>query len=111
MKKELFFYETEKGRVPFRKWLSKLKDRKGKALIQVHMDRLLLGYYGDSKHIKEGVYELKIHYGPSYRLYFGEIKNNQVILLLLGGNKRTQDKDILTALKYWHVFKERYAHE
>lgn len=108
MKKELAFYETAQGKTPFQKWLEKLKDVKGRAKIQTRLNRLIDGNYGDCKHLKQSVYELRIDYGPGYRIYFAELKKEFVILLLLAGTKRTQQRDIDTALEYWESFKERF---
>ena len=80
----------------FRKWQSKLHDPKAKALIAMRLQRLANGNSGDAAPVGEGVSELRVHYGPRYRIYFqrrGEI----LILLLCGGDKSTQDRDIRTA--------------
>ena len=59
------------------------------------------------KNLKQGIYELRIHYGPGYRVYFAEEGDN-IILLLVGGSKKTQQKDIQKAINYWHDFQEQY---
>ena len=83
---------------PFSKWLSGLRDRQARARIQTRIDRLQLGLTGDVKPVGEGISELRIDYGPGYRIYF--VKRGQaVIILLAGGDKRTQDADIKSALK------------
>ena len=81
----------------FAAWLDKLRDRQARARIQVRMDRLALGLVGDAKPIGEGISELRIDYGPGYRVYFKQRRRDQVVLLI-GGDKRTQDRDIKRAL-------------
>ncbi|HAK88268.1 MAG TPA: addiction module antitoxin RelB, partial [Nitrospiraceae bacterium] len=74
-----------------------LKDRKARARIQTRIDRLQLGLYGDVKPIGEGVSELRIDYGPGYRVYFVQ-RGQELVILLAGGDKSTQDKDVKAAL-------------
>jgi putative addiction module killer protein len=107
MKKELRYYRTEEGKEPFIDWLGSLKDRVGRAHITNRLNRVTLGNYGDCDPVGGGVYELKIHSGPGYRVYFSE-QERTILLLLLGGSKRTQDKDIKKAKQYWTEFRERF---
>lgn len=80
----------------FDQWLKKLKDREAKAIIQVHINRLVEDNLGKTRSLGEGVHEKKINYGPGYRLYF--INHNQhVIVLLCAGSKSTQQYDIKQA--------------
>ena len=81
----------------FAKWLGGLRDRQARARIQVRLDRLALGLAGDVKPVGSGVSELRIDYGPGYRVYFKR-KGDDVVILLAGGDKRTQDRDIQRAL-------------
>ena len=81
----------------FAKWLGGLRDRHARARIQVRLDRLALGLVGDAKSVGSGVSELRIDYGPGYRVYFKR-KGDDVVILLVGGDKRTQDRDIRRAL-------------
>jgi putative addiction module killer protein len=111
MEKEIVFYRTKLGREPFKRWISKLKDLRGAAKIQTRINRLSLGNHGNSRHLQQGVHELKIDYGPGYRIYFAESQGNQLVLLLFGGTKRTQDKDIETAVKHWKSYKTRLQDE
>ena|SRR3990167_11436502 len=108
MDKELVFYESPKGKLPFKKWISKLKDLRAQVKIETRLDRLIKGNYGDHSPLRNGVSELRIDYGPGYRIYFGEIKNELVIVLLQGGTKKTQSKDVELAIQYWEDYKERY---
>jgi putative addiction module killer protein len=77
----------------FKNWLSGLKDRRAMARIQMRLDRLALGNPGDVKPLREGLSEMRIDYGPGYRVYFLQ-RGPLVIVLLAGGDKRTQDADI-----------------
>ncbi|MGM0599461.1 MAG: type II toxin-antitoxin system RelE/ParE family toxin [Candidatus Rifleibacteriota bacterium] len=99
-------YLLENGLDPFEKWINSLKDRKARAKINVKIDRLSIGNSASSKPLGEGVIELKIDYGPGYRVYYG-LSGKYVILLLCGGDKSTQQKDIETAKEYWTNFKRR----
>lgn len=97
-------YIDEKGDNPYGKWLDSLKDIKGKAKIIARVDRMELGNFGDSKPVGEGISELRIHYGPGYRVYYAREGEN-VYLLLCGGNKSSQKDDIKIAKKYWSSHK------
>lgn len=80
----------------FSNWLLRLRDQRAKARIMQRIDRMTLGNPGDVKPVGQGISELRVDYGPGYRVYFvrsGEI----VILLLCGGDKRTQERDIKLA--------------
>ena len=80
----------------FRKWRLRLKDHRVRAIIASRLDRLSLGNTGDAEPIGEGVSELRIHYGPGYRIYFQK-RGSAIVVLLCGGDKSTQAKDIRTA--------------
>ena len=82
----------------YQKWQRKLKDQRAKALIAARVFRLANGLPGDVKPVGQGVSELRIHHGPGYRVYFYQW-GNEVILLLCGGDKSSQQKDIETALQ------------
>jgi len=82
----------------FLKWLQSLRDIKAVARIQIRVDRLALGNPGDVKAVGEGVSEMRVDYGPGYRVYFTR-RGNTVVLLLCGGDKRSQKADILSARK------------
>ncbi len=81
----------------FARWFIDLRDRRAKARIEVRIDRLSLGLAGDVKPIGEGVSELRIDYGPGYRVYFVQ-QGRAVIVLLAGGDKASQRRDIASAL-------------
>ena len=82
----------------FSKWLKDLRDRQARARILVRIRRLSLGNPGDVAPVGEGVSEMRIHYGPGYRVYFVEL-DPTVIVLLAGGDKKTQQRDITRALE------------
>ena len=103
--RELRVYESPSGTAPFDDWLDRLRDAKGRAQIEVRLDRLEQGNFGDSKAIGEGVRELRINFGPGYRVYFAE-DGPTLILLLIGGDKSTQDRDIRTAKMYWQQYRK-----
>lgn len=102
---EILHYQTEHDSVPFQDWLAGL-DAMTKAKIQRHVERMKLGNFGDSKHLRSGVFEKKIDFGPGYRLYFGR-EADKIIVLLCGGNKGTQGRDIDRAIKYLRDHVER----
>ena len=86
-------FETE----PFARWIDGLQDIHGRARILARIERLAAGNPGDVKPVGEGVSEMRIDYGPGYRVYFTR-KEQQVVILLAGGDKSSQSKDIKTAL-------------
>ena len=85
----------------FSKWLRELRDRQARARIQTRIDRLQLGLAGDVRPVGEGVSELRIDYGPGYRVYFVQ-RRKELVILLAGGDKRTQDRDLKTAIELAH---------
>lgn len=88
----LEFRQTE----TFRRWRLRLKDGRARALIASRLDRLAFGHTGDAKAVGAGVFELRIHFGPGYRIYYAR-QGEAVILLLCGGDKRSQTRDIAMA--------------
>ena len=99
-------YSNDAGERPFQDWIETLKDRTGADKILLRIRRIPLGNLGDHKFIVDGVFELRIPAGPGYRVYFGRVENS-IILLLCGGDKSSQDKDIQQALKYWKDYGEK----
>ena len=81
----------------FANWLAKLRDRQARVRVQMRIDRLALGNSGDVKPVGEGVSEMRVDYGPGYRVYFIR-RGERLVVLLAGGDKRTQVRDIATAL-------------
>jgi putative addiction module killer protein len=92
----------------FRKWRTKLKDERGRVLIASRLDRLAFGNAGDVKPVGQGVSELRIDHGPGYRVYFQK-RGNTIILLLCGGDKRTQDRDIEIAKRLAAEWSEEHG--
>jgi len=86
--------------------LDGLKDKKGRYSIKTRIDRIEDGNFGDCKSLGQGVFELRIQQGPGYRVYFAK-DGARIILLLCGGAKRSQEKDIMRAKNYWTDYKER----
>jgi putative addiction module killer protein len=82
----------------FAKWINGLEDIRARARILVRIERLAAGNPGDVKPVGEGISELRIDYGPGYRVYYTQ-RGRSAVILLTGGEKRTQDKDIKTALR------------
>jgi putative addiction module killer protein len=80
----------------FRKWRATLKDERARALIASRLDRLAYGHEGDVSPVGDGVGELRVHHGPGYRIYFCR-QGNAVVILLCGGDKGSQARDIRTA--------------
>src|SRR6476646_7556453 len=91
--KELREYETPKGKIAFKEWLLSLRDIQAKAKIFARLERLRFGHFGDCVFVGDGVYELRVHFGPGYRVYIGEDKGI-LIILLCGGDKSSQWRDI-----------------
>lgn len=95
----------ENGRDIVREWLEELKDSQGKAAIYRALKKVEQGNFGDHKYCRDGVSELRIHVGAGYRVYYS-IVDGKVILLLCGGSKRTQPRDISKAVEYLKNFLE-----
>lgn len=93
-------YIAESGKIPFEDWLSKLKDLRAKARIIHRIDRAKLGNFGNYRDLHSGIYELKENFGPGYRIYFG-VDGDEIIVLLVGGDKGSQSRDIDKAKEYW----------
>ncbi len=99
-------YQTEDGRQPFSEWLEKLRDLEAAQRIDARLSRVRLGNVGDARSVGKGVNELRISYGPGYRIYFGR-KGDRLVVLLCGGDKRTQQRDIKRAQEYWADYLRR----
>ncbi len=87
---------TLKQTATFQKWQKRLRDGRAKAIIALRLHRLAAGLVGDAEPVGEGISELRIHYGPGYRIYFKR-RGEVIIILLCGGDKSTQEADIRTA--------------
>ncbi len=99
----LIYYKTENDNVPFLDLLKKLQNSSTKARILKRLERLKHGNFGDYKHVGHGIWELRIHCRGGLRIYFGNISKAE-ILLIFGGSKQTQKKDIMRARDLWIRF-------
>ena len=106
MEIEMEIYETASGRCPFNIWFENIRERHTRAKILTRLDRLKEGNFGDCKSLGEGIAELRIHYGPGIRIYYSKI-GNRIILLLCGGDKSSQNKDVNKAKKYLKEYQYR----
>ena len=104
--REIQRYITADGKIPILEWTDSLRDLRAKSKINQRLDRLQAGNLGDYKFVGDGVYELRIDYGGGYRVYFGQV-GSVVILLLCGGGKSSQNKDIRKAKEYWRNYEQR----
>jgi putative addiction module killer protein len=104
-KKILEIYQEPGGKEPFIEWLESIKDRKTRSRIITRLDRLEVGNPGNYRHVGEGVFELKLQFGPGYRIYYGE-DGPVIVILLIGGDKSTQSGDIKKAISYWKSYME-----
>lgn len=105
---EVFHYLTVSGRNVFERWLTSLQDMRAEAKIAARIARLAAGNFGDCKPLQNGVCELRIDWGPGYRVYYAMIGPTRV-LLLCGGDKGQQAADIRKAVKYWKDYQRRTA--
>ena len=104
MSKTVIAYSDNTGKEPFTNWLNSLNDARIRRRILARLRRIEQGNYGDCKHLQYGVIELRLFFGPGYRIYIGE-DGDTLIVLLCGGDKSNQDKDIQNAVKYWQEYK------
>jgi len=103
---DVIHYASKTGNDPFQEWLNDLADLQARAAILRRVDRLSLGNFGDCKFCRDGVWELRIDVGPGYRVYYAQ-SGRTIVLLLCGGSKRTQVKDINAAVAYWTDYRRR----
>lgn len=99
-------YLTPDGKDLYQEWLDSLRDRVAKARITVRVNRMAAGAFGDCKAVGNGVWELRINYGPGYRVYYAQA-GKALVLLLLGGDKRKQQADIDQAVECWEQYQRR----
>jgi len=99
---EIEFYVQKNGKIPFQDWLQSL-DPKTHNRIMVRLDRVQLGNFGDHKTVGRGVSELRFLFGSGYRVYYG-INQGKLVLLLTGGDKKSQNKDIDRAQEHWNLY-------
>ena len=102
---EIQYYRGPNGRQPFIEWFESIRDRNTRNRIGQQLKRLEDGNFGDCKSVGDGVFEVRLHFGPGYRMYFGQF-DNRIILLLCGGDKASQKRDIGIAKSYLIEYKE-----
>ncbi|MBC6415623.1 MAG: type II toxin-antitoxin system RelE/ParE family toxin [Bdellovibrionales bacterium] len=102
VKKNIYYHIKENGRSPIVDWISSL-DIKKQVVVDRYIQRVAKGHFNNSvKSLRDGVFEVKIHYSSGLRVYFGKDANK--IILLIGGDKKTQKRDIKKAKEYWRYY-------
>ena len=107
--KTLRLFCTRTGVLPFSEWYMALRDDRAKQKIISRLARVRAGNLGQTNSVGEGVQELKIDYGPGYRVYFGQL-GTEIVILLCGGDKSSQHADIKQAKAYWEEYKKERSH-
>jgi putative addiction module killer protein len=97
--KAIEYYITQEGKIPFNQWYESLKDKRAREEVARRLNRAIQGNFGDHKILAEDLYEMRITYGPAYRIYYTE-KDKRIIVLLCGGDKSTQTEDVEKAKQY-----------
>src|SRR5215475_7288288 len=103
--KQVENYVRADGSCPFEEWMGSLRDQRARAKIRTRIARVRLGNLGNCEPVGAGVMELKIDYGPGYRVYFGQVET-KLVILLCGGDKGSQRADIRRAIEYWEDYKK-----
>jgi putative addiction module killer protein len=103
---EIRHYLTADGKDLYLDWLRQLRDPIAKVQVVKRVSRVEQGNFGDHKFCREGVWEMRVDVGPGYRVYYAQA-GTQLVLLLCGGDKRTQDADIARAVKNWQDWQRR----
>ena len=104
MEKEILIYKTREGKEPFINWLFSMRDKTMRHRIEARIDRIKQGNYGDHKRF-QGIIEIRLDFGKGYRIYCGE-DGKKLVILLIGGDKSSQEKDIQKAVEYWRDYHE-----
>jgi putative addiction module killer protein len=102
--REIERYVTADGQIPFDNWFDSIRVSKTQTIISKRLDRVRMGNLGDYRSVGGGVFELRIDYGRGYCIYFGQV-GTTIVLLLCGGDKSTQIKDIRQAQEYWRDYR------
>ena len=97
------YFRASSGREPFWEWLDAFKDQNTRARILARLDRLEEGNFGICRRLERGLVELKLDFGPGHRIYIGE-DGARIVILLTGGGKKNQQRDIRTATEYWIAY-------
>jgi putative addiction module killer protein len=101
-------YETPRGDSPFERWMDSIRDDRTSARIKLRLDRVAAGNLGDHRTVGDGVWEMRLDFGPGYRIYFA-FEQDRIILLYAGGHKGTQFRDIARAKEYHRDHQARQA--
>jgi putative addiction module killer protein len=104
MQTTVIVYADNKGKEPFSNWLTGLSDARIRRRVIMRLRRIEQGHFGDCKHLQDNVFELRLFFGPGYRIYLGK-DGDKLVVLLCGGDKSTQQKDIFKALNFWNEYK------
>ena len=100
------FYQIPNGHEPFTRWFRSIRDTSIRRRIQARLTSVRTGSLGDHRYVGGGVWELRLDFGPGYRIYYGKV-DNTIVLFLCGGGKSSQRRDIERAKNYWKEYKER----
>lgn len=103
--KKVIVYADENDNEPYNSWIDGLRDKRNQQRIRTRARRLEQGLYGDCEPVGEGISELRMFFGPGYRVYFAEDADN-IVILLCGGDKDSQNRDIKSAKEYWKDYKD-----
>lgn len=103
LEREIKKLELQNGLVPFDEWFDSLRDRKWQAAVDARLARVRAGNFGDHKFVGGGVFEMRVDLGPGLRVYYG-VHGQQIVVLLGGGDKRSQPRDIRRAQLWWQQF-------
>ena len=103
---EVLHYLTPAGSDPFQSWIDELNDLKARVAVLRRVDRMSAGNFGDHKFVRDGVWELRVDFGPGYRVYYGR-HGKAVVVLLCGGTKRTQGSDVDRAVGFLAEYQRR----
>jgi putative addiction module killer protein len=101
--REVVYYKNREGKVPFLDWLYSLEDKVTRAKIRIRIDRVAMGNFGDHHSVGGGVWELRIDYGPGFRIYYG-LRGKKIVVILVGGDKKSQEKDIKLSKECWEDY-------
>lgn len=105
--REIQYYRAPNGRMPFVEWFESIRDKNTQNRIDKRLERLEDGNFGDYQSVGGGVFELRLQFGPGYRIYFGQM-DDTLVLLLCAGDKTSQARDITIAKTYWMEYKETH---
>jgi len=107
--RNLCIFRSKSGSLPFAEWFEDLKDLRARQKIISRLARVRAGNLGYVETVGEGVHELKIDFGPGYRVYLGQL-GSEIVILLCGGDKGSQNSDIKKAKAYWEEYKQEKDH-